>query len=46
MRKFLIICGCILYVVSPIDLVVDLIPVLGWLDDVAIVVMTIRAMLK
>ena len=32
-----IIVGTIVYVVSPLDAVPDIIPVLGWLDDVAIV---------
>lgn len=32
-----IIVGTIIYVVSPIDAIPDLIPVLGWLDDVTIV---------
>lgn len=32
-----VVVGTILYVVSPVDAVPDLIPVLGWLDDVTIV---------
>jgi len=32
-----IIAATILYVVSPIDAIPDLVPVLGWLDDVTIV---------
>ncbi|MBE7652158.1 DUF1232 domain-containing protein [Tenacibaculum finnmarkense genomovar finnmarkense] len=32
-----IIVGALLYVVSPIDAIPDFIPVLGWLDDIAIV---------
>ncbi len=32
-----IIVGTIVYVISPLDAVPDIIPVLGWLDDVAIV---------
>lgn len=32
-----IIAATILYVVSPVDAIPDLIPVLGWLDDVTIV---------
>ncbi|MCL7986904.1 YkvA family protein [Sphingobacterium sp. lm-10] len=32
-----IIVGTVVYVISPLDAVPDIIPVLGWLDDVAIV---------
>lgn len=32
-----VIVGTIIYVVSPIDAIPDIIPVLGWLDDVTIV---------
>lgn len=32
-----VVVGTILYVVSPLDAVPDVLPVLGWLDDVTIV---------
>jgi len=32
-----VVVGTILYVVSPLDAIPDLVPVLGWLDDVTIV---------
>lgn len=32
-----VIIGTIVYVISPIDAIPDLIPVLGWLDDITIV---------
>ena len=32
-----IIVGAILYVISPIDAIPDFIPVLGWIDDIAVV---------
>jgi uncharacterized membrane protein YkvA (DUF1232 family) len=36
----------VLYVLSPIDLIPDVIPVLGWMDDVVLVPMAIRFLLK
>ncbi|WP_196890071.1 DUF1232 domain-containing protein [Aureivirga sp. CE67] len=32
-----IIIGAILYVLSPIDAIPDIIPILGWLDDIGII---------
>jgi len=32
-----VIIGTIIYVISPIDAIPDVIPVLGWIDDIAIV---------
>ena len=36
----------VLYVVSPIDLIPDAIPFLGWADDLAVATFAIRWMLK
>lgn len=36
-RKFLI-AGALAYLISPLDIVPDLLPVLGWLDDAAVAV--------
>ena len=36
----------VLYVVSPIDLIPDAIPVLGWVDDLVIVPFAIRFLLN
>ncbi|NEX60425.1 YkvA family protein [Noviherbaspirillum galbum] len=35
-----------LYVLSPIDLVPDTIPILGWIDDVTLIAFGIPALLK
>ena len=36
----------VLYVLSPIDLIPDVFPVLGWMDDVVLVPLAIRFLLK
>ena len=46
MRKMALILGCLLYVLSPIDLLPDLIPGAGQLDDLGAIVMTIRSLLS
>ncbi len=38
--------GILLYVLSPIDLVPDVIPVVGWLDDIVLVPLAIRFLLN
>ena len=38
----LIIPGVLVYVISPIDLLPDVIPVLGQLDDIAVIVLGVR----
>ena len=35
-----------LYIVSPIDLIPDAIPILGWMDDVTLLAFAIPAILK
>lgn len=40
------VAGLVLYVLSPIDLIPDVIPIVGVLDDVVIVPLAIRWMLK
>ena len=36
----------VLYVVSPIDLIPDVVPVIGWVDDLVLVPMAIRWLLN
>lgn len=43
MRNALIIIGCILYVLSPIDLLPDVIVVLGWIDDLIVIGASVKA---
>jgi uncharacterized membrane protein YkvA (DUF1232 family) len=38
--------GIVVYVLSPIDLIPDVIPVIGWLDDIVLVPLAIRFMLN
>ncbi len=46
MRKLAIIVGCVLYVICPIDLVPDFLPIAGQLDDLLVIVNTVRSVLK
>lgn len=36
----------VLYVLSPVDLIPDWIPVIGWMDDLAVVTLAIHWMLR
>jgi uncharacterized membrane protein YkvA (DUF1232 family) len=40
------VAGIVLYVVSPVDLIPDVIPILGLMDDVVLVPLAIRWLLK
>jgi uncharacterized membrane protein YkvA (DUF1232 family) len=44
--KFLVILACIAYVVWPIDLIPDFIPVAGWLDDGGAIITAIMTALS
>ncbi|MGF1520745.1 MAG: YkvA family protein [Leptolyngbyaceae cyanobacterium] len=39
--RWLLIAGTLLYLVSPIDIAPDFIPVIGWIDDAAIATLLI-----
>lgn len=45
MRKSWIVVLGLLYVISPIDLLPDVIPVLGWCDDIGVIGIVIKALL-
>lgn len=42
MKKLILITLCILYVLSPIDFVPDLLWGIGWLDDLAAIGLTVH----
>lgn len=42
MQVFLFICT-LLYVISPVDIIPDVIPVIGWLDDAAVFIAQIAS---
>jgi len=44
--KLLILVGCALYVLSPIDFIVDVVPVVGWIDDIAVIALTARSLVN
>lgn len=41
-----IITGAILYVVAPIDAIPDILPILGWIDDITIISMVMKKLSK
>jgi uncharacterized membrane protein YkvA (DUF1232 family) len=42
----LLLAGLLLYVISPVDLISDFLPVLGWLDDMALLTFALPALLN
>ena len=46
LNKWVVIALCVFYIVWPIDIVPDFIPVLGWGDDVVAAVIGLRQLFK
>ncbi|MCC7390157.1 MAG: DUF1232 domain-containing protein [Phycisphaerales bacterium] len=46
MRKFVIIAACLLYCLSPIDLIPDPAIGIGQLDDLGAILLSIRALMR
>ena len=44
--KFVVMALCAIYIISPIDIIPDVFPVLGWGDDVAAGLIGLRALFK
>ena len=44
--KALIIIVAVLYVIWPIDLIPDIIPIIGWIDDIVVIAGTLWFILK
>ncbi|VTS00393.1 : DUF1232 [Gemmata massiliana] len=42
MKKMLAVVGTAVYLASPIDLIPDVVPVLGWLDDLGVMALLTR----
>lgn len=42
--RWLVICGTLIYLVSPIDLSPDLLPLLGQIDDIALVMLLVTGL--
>lgn len=46
MKKLLAVAAAVAYVVSPLDLVPDIIPILGWLDDIGVIALLVNYLNK
>jgi uncharacterized membrane protein YkvA (DUF1232 family) len=45
LAKVLLVVGLV-YVISPVDLLFDVLPILGWLDDAAVLVLTVGGFIR
>ena len=45
-NKYVVLALCVLYILCPLDILPDFIPVLGWGDDVTAAVIGLRALFK
>lgn len=46
MGKLVVVALCAIYIISPLDFIPDVIPVLGWGDDLAAGLIGLRALFK
>jgi len=46
MGKFVVVALCVAYILFPIDIIPDFIPILGWGDDMAAAIIGLRALMK
>ena len=45
-RRNLLLAGCLLYTISPLDIIPDVTPILGFMDDLALITMTLNSVLS
>lgn len=44
LTRLLMVIGCVLYAVMPLDLIPDVLVCVGWLDDLIVIGLTLRAL--
>ena len=45
-KKMMVCIGAVVYVCSPLDIIPDVIPILGWMDDGGVIVGTIAYLMR